>query len=361
MVLVGCRDDLELLPDGGAGIGADAGDDAGIGADAADDADRSRADSDASTPDAGDAGTVVPNSCAVAGDGRTNCGAGGTESCCTSLPVTGGMFSRSYDGISSGYTDNQNKATVADFRLDKYEVTVGRFRKFVDAVVGGWTPLNGSGTHTHLNGGSGLATTSGGNEVGWEIGWNTNLPSSTTAWEASLECNTTRATWTPTAGANERRPINCVSWYQASAFCIWDGGFLPSDAEWNYAAAGGSEQRVYPWSSPPSTTAISDAEAVYCGGSCAGTRNVGSTSPSGNGRYGQADMAGNVWEWVQDWVRPPPYPPCNNCADLTPSPGRVFRGGAFSYGASDLLASVRYGYPPTGGTYSIGARCSRTP
>ena len=48
------------------------------------------------------------------------------------------------------------------------------------------------------------------------------------------------ATWTNTEGSQENLPINGVNWYEAYAFCIWDGGFLPSEAEWVYAAAGGS-------------------------------------------------------------------------------------------------------------------------
>ena len=48
-------------------------------------------------------------------------------------------------------------------------------------------------------------------------------------------------TWTSAAGANEKRPQNCLSFYDLHAFCIWDGGFLPSEAEWEYAAAGGSD------------------------------------------------------------------------------------------------------------------------
>src|SRR5580704_6839465 len=55
-------------------------------------------------------------------------------------------------------------------------------------------------------------------------------------------------TWTETAGSSENLPITEAHWYAAYAFCIWDGGFLPSEAEWNYAAAGGSDQRAYPWS-----------------------------------------------------------------------------------------------------------------
>src|SRR6185312_9797256 len=95
----------------------------------------------------------------------------------------------------------------------------------------------------------------------------------------------------------------CITWYEAYAFCIWDGGFLPSEAEWNYAAAGGSEQRAYPWTT---TSTIDCSYANYAGadggGQCqaGGLDDVGSQSPQGDGKYGQSDLAGNAWEWTLD-------------------------------------------------------------
>ncbi len=67
-------------------------------------------------------------------------------------------------------------------------------------------------------------------------------------------------------GATKTKPINCLDWYTAFAFCAWDGGRLATEAEWNYAASGGSEHRYYPWSKPATSTAIDDSYAVYCGG-----------------------------------------------------------------------------------------------
>ena len=60
------------------------------------------------------------------------------------------------------------------------------------------------------------------------------------------------STYTPQPSQNDNLPVSCVSWTEAYAFCIWDGGFLPSDAEWGYAAAGGSAQREFPWGSADS-------------------------------------------------------------------------------------------------------------
>jgi len=98
----------------------------------------------------------------------TNCGDGG-ESCCTALPVFGGTYFRTYSNSGGGATGNSDPATVSSFRLDKYLVTVGRFRQFVNAwnEGAGYTPPAGSGKHTHLNGGAGLNATQGGFEPGW--------------------------------------------------------------------------------------------------------------------------------------------------------------------------------------------------
>jgi formylglycine-generating enzyme required for sulfatase activity len=321
------------------------------------------------------AGAGTPPSCAAAGDGLNNCGPSGAESCCTSLLVTGvatASFSRSYDGVTSGYTDPQYKAQVADFKLDKYEITVGRFRKYVAAVVGGWKPTAGSGKHTHLPGG-GL---NGGAEPGWDAtNWNTaaNFPTAQATWDGTGYLTHPNcagyASWTPSAGSNEKKPINCLDWYDAAAFCIWDGGFLPSEAEWNYAASGGTEQRKYPW---PATSGEPGANAnlaiygcYYNGtGSCTGVTNLApvGTVPAGNGKYGQSDLAGNVFEWTLDWYKGPySETACTNCSYLVASSGRVIRGGSFYDGASYLLAGYRYFFTPTGRGFTLGARCARTP
>jgi hypothetical protein len=104
-------------------------------------------------------------SCQGGGPGAdTTCGpgssgeGGATNDCCSSYEVAGSTstFWRSYDDVSPGDMSMNAGATVSGFRLDAYEVTVGRFRSFTTAVNGGWLPASGSGKHTHLNGGSGL-------------------------------------------------------------------------------------------------------------------------------------------------------------------------------------------------------------
>jgi formylglycine-generating enzyme required for sulfatase activity len=154
--------------------------------------------------------------------------------------------------------------------------------------------------------------------------------------------------------------MNCLDWYTAFAFCAWDGGRLPTEAEWNYAASGGSEQRYYPWSSPATSTTIDDSYAVYCGGSCSGTQNVGSKSPKGDGKWGQSDLAGNLSEWNLDWYASPYPTPCNNCANLTSASYRVFRGGTFGIPASGLRSANRGNFLPGYGGGDEGARCART-
>src|SRR5262249_37105571 len=104
-------------------------------------------------------------------------------------------------------------------------------------------------------------------ESGWDAAWNTSLTANTGALMAAVQlCGSDNAaleTWAASPQGNESRPINCVDWYEAMAFCAWDGGFLPTEAEWNYAAAGGDQQRAFPWSNPPGALAISPNLASY--------------------------------------------------------------------------------------------------
>ena len=288
------------------------------------------------------AGGIAPPSCSGL---AATCGPLGNESCCASLRVPGGTFYRGYDGVAFG--DMNYPATVSDFYLDKYEITVGRFRAFVNASMGTQAnpPASGAGAHPLIAG------------SGWDSTWNMNLPTDTASLETAMKCDSTFQTWTDTPGGDENRPQNCMKWFEAAAFCAWDGGWLPTEAEWNYAASGGSEQRYYPWSSPPTSPTIDDSYAVYCGGSCSGTQNVGSKSPKGDGKWGQADLAGNVWEWTLDWYGNFPLP-CDNCASLVPNYSRVVRGGGFDNIAYYVLVNVRISMP-TSDYADIGSRCAR--
>ena len=276
------------------------------------------------------------------------CGPSGNDDCCKSLLVPGGTFARNYDGVD--YTDPSYPATVSDFYLDKYEITVGRFRAFVNAGMGTQQrpPAENAGAYPKIAG------------SGWSATWNAHLPPTTAALKAALKCQVGYQSWTDTPGGNENKPLNCLDWYSAFAFCAWDGGRIATDAEWHYAASGGSEQRYYPWSRPPTSTTLDDSYAVYCGGACRSLQNVGSKSPKGDGKWGQADLAGNVWEWTLDW-RGNPYPmPCRDCALVTEGAYRTFRGGSFDDIAPTLRSADRHVYYPE---YrgAVGSRCARAP
>jgi formylglycine-generating enzyme required for sulfatase activity len=150
-----------------------------------------------------------------------------------------------------------------------------------------------------------------------------------------------------------------VTWAESFAFCIWDGGRLATEAEWNYAASGGSDQRVYPWSSPSSATLIDDSHANYCGGGCTGAQRTGFFSPAGDGKFGQADLAGNLAEWTFDWTGPY-VNPCADCANTSVSiAGRVIRGGSFADDAAQLLTSAATSSTVTTRSAQVGARCAR--
>jgi sulfatase modifying factor 1 len=289
----------------------------------------------------------------------TNCGAS-SESCCTSLEVPGGTYYRTYANSGSGPTGNAEPATVSGFRLDKYEVTVGRFRQFVGAWSG--TLPAGWGKQGHLNGGLGLLNVGDDAGVEYESGWVASYESNVAPTDTNLACDPVYATWTASVGSNETLPINCVNWYEAYAFCIWDGGFLPSEAEWEYAAAGGSQQREYPWGSADPGTGNQYAIYFCDSPSALGSCNVApvGTAPLGAGRWGQLDLAGNVNEWTLD-AYATYVDPCSDCADLAGASYRVFRAGDFLSARSYLVPAYRSASAPIDRNSGVGIRCARSP
>jgi formylglycine-generating enzyme required for sulfatase activity len=353
---------------------ASASDDSADASASDDSADASTSDdsADASTSDAGldsngidaggdadgdDAGSFDNPSCVGL---PANCGPTSGQSCCRRAPIAGGAYLRSYDGVT--FTNASYGATVSSFVLDTFEVTVGRFRAFVQAGFG-----------TQANPPSAGAGALGGTPAsGWNSGDNDNFAPDTASLRSALSCSANYQTWTDAPSTNDNRPMNCVTWYEAFAFCIWDGARLPSEAEWNYAAAGGAEQRVYPWSSPPSATSISDSNASYwvdatktCFGDgisgCAITDLivVGSKA-AGLGRWGHADLGGNVWEWTRDtFSNPYKTTSCNDCVDLTKGTMKVTRGGSFFGTSSTLVASGRSEGAAATRYYTVGIRCAR--
>jgi formylglycine-generating enzyme len=304
-----------------------------------------------------DCGTCpVTGGSSCPGSSTNRCGPTGAENCCLNRNVPGGTYKRSFDNVV--FTDGNNPATITEFDMNKYEVTVRRFRNFVNAFSA-WrsagNPAAGAGAHPLIAG------------SGWQAAWPLAADAATLA--AGLACDPATQTWTGSAGGNEERPINCVNWYEAFAFCLWDGGRLPTEAEWNFAASGGPQQRVRAWSNPATSDTISTALASYgCvadgSSSCAVTDlvNVGIKS-GGNGRWVHADLQGNVWEWTLDFYNATYPNPCTNCAQLTESATRVVRGGAFSSpaagGAPNLRAGIRQRVEPHVHGNNVGIRCAR--
>lgn len=148
-------------------------------------------------------------------------------------------------------------------------------------------------------------------------------------------------------------PVTFVTWMAAVAYCEWQGRRLPTEAEWEFAAGGGDEVAEFPWGNePPDST-----RANWSGAGLGRPAAVGSFAPNAHGLY---DMAGNVWEFVDDlWVARGGE---GNATASSAAAGdrRVIRGG--SYGASAINLRVRYrdSHPANGAAPHVGFRCAAT-
>jgi formylglycine-generating enzyme required for sulfatase activity len=148
---------------------------------------------------------------------------------------------------------------------------------------------------------------------------------------------------------NGEYPIVSVDWNSAEAYSAWAGGRLPTEAEWEYAARGGMDGRIYPWGNE-----LTEADANF--------NNRGGMEPVGRYRsneFGLYDMAGTVWEWCADWFGEDYYTATPVKDPKGPSSGefRVRRGGSRWDDPSGLRVSNRGWDEPWDWNGHIGFRC----
>jgi formylglycine-generating enzyme required for sulfatase activity len=210
-------------------------------------------------------------------------------------------------GSEQGDDDEQpiHRVVLDSFYLDTFEVTNGRFAKFVAAIQ---------------------------SEPPWGF--------------ADQE--------TPVVQAD--RPVRWVNWLEATGYCLWAGKRLPTEAEWEKAARG-TDGRTYPWGNDPPTA----AHAVF--GLTEGAETVspiGHRDP-GQSPYGIHDLAGNLYEWVTDWYDEEFYtlPPTRNPRGPGEGTTKVQRGGSYINQPYRLRAAFRTKGDPTEHDPHVGFRCAQ--
>jgi formylglycine-generating enzyme required for sulfatase activity len=177
-------------------------------------------------------------------------------------------------------------------------------------------------------------------------------------------------------GAN--KPVVGVSWFESKKYCEWRGGRLPREAEFERAVRG-DDGRRFPWGDDPPTHERTVFEAN-------GPEEVG-THPTGHGPYGHDDLAGNVWEWIDDDYDPFAYTRVGapegkpgTCDEIkaaqdklraeskqgftgsNPIPtecDKAIRGGAYNYPANGLRSTNRVHHPASFKLRMTGLRCAR--
>ncbi len=261
------------------------------------------------------------------------------------LVPAGKFFMGSDDKNDLDFERPAHQVTLSAFCIDKYEVTVERYKACSD---------KGECKRAGL-------------ENDWE------------GIKAS-----DHKTFDPLCNARDlegkaKHPVNCVDWDMADAYCqaAQPHGRLPREAEWEYATRG-SDGRKYPWGDEaPDAKHLNacdkdcvgwgrkngvDEQAMYeASDGYANTAPVGSF-PQGNSPFGLADVVGNVWEWTADW-----YGPYTSTAQTNPKgpdaeidgKGRVIRGGAWN-GAYPawVRPTFRYHDAPAKRSYGVGFRCA---
>lgn len=218
--------------------------------------------------------------------------------------VPAGNFIRGDDGESP-----RREIYLDAFYIDRYEVTTGRYAKFLAATGASRPPDD---------------------------------------WE-SLD---------PKSG--DELPVVGVDWNDASAYCRWAGRRLPTESEWEKAARG-TDARRYPWGDISPTLDQANFQNTSPEAYDGGLSKVGS-HPAGRSPFGVHDLAGNAGEWVSDWYSES-FPVGDVRIPKGPDTGtdRVVRGGGRFDSPDRLVATKRYHGPPDLRADDIGFRCARDP
>lgn len=251
----------------------------------------------------------------------------------------------------SGCPQEQPKTSVkvSQFHIDNFEVTVKRFRTWWNM-----SPRPFPGVNAPI-------FASSGKELKWKNTW----PS------VPVEPPTTGCNWLGASNdANDAKPINCVEWYTALAFCMSEGKRLPTEAEWELVASAGDD-RLFPWSDPGSEDDPFKESDINCShalrGACTPLNTAPNTTIWGRSKFGPWNLSGGFSEWVLDLYTPNYAGVLAGTTDPVADPttstssGRVTRGGSHVGTASPMRAAARPGAAITGinPDSQIGFRCAK--
>lgn len=278
------------------------------------------------------------------------------------VDVPGGTFLMGTDYAEAFPDDGEGpvrEIALAPFRMDRFPVTNELFSRFV--------------IETNYS--------TDAEQFGWSFVFWSHLPSARvhelvadTVADAPWWCMVRGAKWSSPEGpgshikSRAHHPVVHVSWRDAQAYCTWSGQRLPTEAEWEYAARGGLEQKLYPWGDKLRPNGqhfcniwqgefpkYDTAEDGY-----SGTCPVDAFPANGYGLY---SLSGNTWEWCADWFSKDFHPTGPRVGPLGPSEGeaKVMKGGSFlchkSY-CNRYRVAARTSSTPDSSTSHIGFRCA---